>query len=59
MAIHQWFVIALNIAAFLGMVAMFASYGRKDVKRGKEATQDDLDWFAAGSVVDYRQHRKI
>lgn len=51
MTIHQWFVIALNIAAFLGMVTMFVVYGCKDVERGVERPD--------GTPVDYRQYRKI
>lgn len=50
MSVHQWLVIALNIAAFVGMVVMFATYGRKDVARGTEPPE---------SVVDYREYRKI
>lgn len=51
MSVHQWFVIALNISAFIGMVTMFVVYGSKET-RGGTVSEDS-------ETVDYRQYRKI
>ena len=51
MSVHQWFVITLNVAAFLAMVIAFAVTGRQT----PEPPGDDSDF----PPLDYRAYRKI
>ena len=53
MSVAQWFVIALNVCAFIAMVTAFVVVGKDDVKR--EEKQGDADF----PPLDYRQYRKI
>lgn len=50
MSIHQWFVISLNVAAFIVMITMFVVYGKKDMERAKDPSE--------AAPVDYRQYRR-